>query len=124
MLEIKEKIVTYYITKLIITSFLIVVISEVAKRSSLVGALLAAIPLVSILAMTWMYIDTDSSKSAVEFSQRIVWLIAPSITLFLVFPFMIQKGFGFYISMAVSILLTILAYYIVIFILGKFGIKL
>ena len=114
----------YYITKLIITSFLIVVISEVAKRSSLVGALLAAIPLVSILAMTWMYIDTDSSKSAVEFSQRIIWLIAPSMTLFLVFPLMIQKGFGFYVSMAVSILLTILAYYSVIFLLGRFGIKL
>ena len=114
----------YYITKLIITSLLIVLISEIGKRSSLVGALLAAIPLVSILAMTWMYIDTESSKSAVEFSQRIVWLIAPSITLFLVFPFMIQKGFGFYISMAVSIMLTVMAYYSVIFILGKFGIKL
>ncbi|MDM5272059.1 DUF3147 family protein [Sulfurovum sp. zt1-1] len=114
----------YYITKLIITSLLIVVISEVAKRSSLVGALLAAIPLVSILAMTWMYIDTDSSKSAVEFSQRIVWLIAPSMTLFLVFPFMIQKGFGFFISMTTSIVLTVFAYYSVIFILGKFGIKL
>jgi len=116
--------VAYYITKLIITSLLIVLISEIGKRSSLVGALLAAIPLVSILAMTWMYIDTESSKSAVEFSQRIVWLIAPSITLFLVFPFMIQKGFGFYISMAVSIMLTVMAYYSVIFILGKFGIKL
>ncbi|MDD2451744.1 MAG: DUF3147 family protein [Sulfurovum sp.] len=114
----------YYITKLIITSLLIVVISEIGKRSSLAGALLAAIPLVSILAMTWMYIDTDSSSSVVEFSRRIVWLIAPSMTLFLVFPFLIHKGFGFYISMAVSITMTIIAYYSVIFILGKFGIKL
>jgi hypothetical protein len=116
--------VAYYLTKLIITSLLIVVISEIAKRSSLVGALLAAIPLVSILAMTWMYVDTDSSRSAVEFSRRIVWLIAPSMTLFIVFPILVQKGFGFFISMAVSILLTILAYYSVIFLLGRFGIKL
>ncbi|HEO97699.1 MAG: DUF3147 family protein [Campylobacterales bacterium] len=114
----------YYITKLIITSLLIVLISEIGKRSSLVGALLAAIPLVSILAMTWMYIDTDSSKSAVEFSQRIVWLIAPSMTLFIAFPFLIHKGFGFVISMGVSITLTVMAYYSVIFVLGKFGIKL
>jgi len=114
----------YYITKLIITTFLIVLISEIAKRSSLAGALLAAIPLVSILAMTWMYVDTNSSVSAVEFSNRIVWLIAPSMTLFLAFPFLIKKGMSFYPSMFISIILTIMAYYSVIFILGKFGIKL
>lgn len=114
----------YYITKLIITTFLIVLISEIAKRSSLVGALLAAIPLVSILAMTWMYVDTNSSTNAVEFSNRIVWLIAPSMTLFIVFPILIKKGLSFYPSMGISIVMTILAYYSVIFVLGKFGIKL
>ena len=87
---IKEINLAYYITKLIITTFLIVLISEIAKRSSLAGALLAAIPLVSILAMTWMYIDTNSSESAVEFSHRIVWLIAPSMTLFIAFPILIK----------------------------------
>ena len=119
-----EQQLAYYITKLIITSLLIVLISEIAKRSSLIGALLAAIPLVSILAMTWMYIDTNDSNSAVEFSNRIIWLIAPSMTLFIVFPILIKKGLGFYSSMGISIVLTILAYYSVIFVLSKFGIKL
>ena len=114
----------YYITKLIITALLIVLISEIAKRSSLLGALLAAIPLVSILAMTWMYIDTNDSSNAVEFSNRIVWLIAPSMTLFVAFPILIKKGFGFYPSMGISIMMTIFAYYSVIFLLDKFGIKL
>jgi len=114
----------YYVTKLVVTALLIVLISEVAKRSSLAGALLAAIPLVSILAMTWMYIDTNESKNAVEFSHRIVWLIAPSMTLFIVFPMLIKKGLGFYSSMGISIMMTILAYYSVIFVLGKLGIKL
>ena len=114
----------YYSVKLIITALLIVLISEVGKRSSLMGALLAAIPLVSILAMTWMYIDTNDSKSAVEFSQRIVWLIAPSITLFIAFPLLIKNGVGFYVSMLISIILTVAAYYAVIFVLGKLGITL
>lgn len=114
----------YYITKLIITTLLIVLISEIAKRSSLAGALLAAIPLVSILAMTWMYIDTDSSSHAVEFSNRIIWLIVPSITLFIAFPILIKKGLSFYPSMGISIVLTVFAYYSVIFVLGKFGMKL
>lgn len=114
----------YYIAKLVITALLIVLISEIGKRYSLAGALLGAIPLVSILAMIWMYIDTQSSQSAVEFSQRIVWLIAPSMTLFLVFPLMIQKGFSFYVSLFSATILTIGAYYSVIFVLGKLGIKL
>ena len=119
----------YYLTKLIITSLLIVLISEIAKRSSLAGALLAAIPLVSILAMTWMYVDTGSSKSAIEFSHRIVWLIAPSITLFIAFPILIKDEAMLFLSpnfpsMFVSTVMTIFAYYSVIFVLGKFGIKL
>ena len=119
-----ESNLAYYVTKLIITTFLIVLISEIAKRSSLAGALLAAIPLVSILAMTWMYVDTGSSKNAIEFSHRIVWLIAPSMTLFIAFPILIKKGLGFYVSMGISIAMTIFAYYSVIFVLGKLGIKL
>jgi len=114
----------YYITKLIITTLLIVMISEIGKRYSLAGALLAAVPLVSILAMTWMYVDTGSPDSAIEFSEKIVWLIAPSITLFLVFPILIKKGVGFYPSMFVATAMTIAAYYSVIFVLGKVGIKL
>lgn len=122
--NIEEISLTYYIIKLIITTFLIVLISEISKRSSLAGALLAAIPLVSILAMTWMYVDTDSSTSAVEFSNRIVWLIAPSMTLFIIFPLLIKKGVSFYPSMGVAIIATVTAYYMMILILGKFGIKL
>jgi len=85
--------------------------------------LLAAVPLVSILAMTWMYIDTNDSSSAVEFSNRIIWLIAPSMILFIAFPILIKNGIGFYPSMFISVSMTILAYYGVIFTLEKFGIK-
>ncbi|QOP41820.1 DUF3147 family protein [Sulfurimonas marina] len=115
---------TYYIVKLLITTVLIVLISEIGKRYSLAGALLAAIPLVSILAMIWMYVDTGSSSSAVEFSQRIVWLIAPSMTLFIAFPILIKKGVGFPLSMLIATTLTIAAYYSVIYVVGKFGIEL
>lgn len=105
------------------SALIIVLISEVAKRNSLAGAIVAAIPLVSILAMTWMYIDTKESKAAVEFSQNIVWLIAPSMTLFIVFPLMIKKGFGFYVSMGIAIVMTIAAYYSVLWLLEKLGIR-
>ncbi|MCW8895280.1 DUF3147 family protein [Sulfurimonas sp.] len=114
---------SYYIIKLLITTFLIVLISEIAKRSSLAGAILAAIPLVSILAMIWMYIDTNDSSSAVEFSNSIVWLIVPSMTLFIAFPILVKRGLSFYPSLSIAILMTILAYYSVIFVLTKLGIR-
>ena len=112
-----------YIVKLLVTALLIVAISEVAKRSSVAGAIVAAIPLVSILAMTWMYVDTKETNAAVAFSNNIVWLIAPSMTLFIAFPILIKKGFGFYISMGISIVMTMLAYYSVLWLLEKLGIR-
>ena len=101
---------------------LIVLISEIAKRNSLMGAMLASIPLVSILAMIWMYIDTNDTKSAVEFSNSIVWLIIPSMTLFILFPVLIKNGLSFYLSLFIAVAMTIVAYYSVIFILDKLGI--
>ena len=49
---------SYYLAKIVVTTVLIVVISEIAKRSSFFGALLASIPLISVLAMFWLYFDT------------------------------------------------------------------
>jgi hypothetical protein len=109
--------------KLVVTALLIVLISEISKRSSLAGAILAAMPLVSILAMTWMYIDTKETSAAVAFSQNIVWLIVPSMTLFIVFPLMIKRGFEFFTSMGVAIFMTFLAYYGVLFVVEKLGLR-
>ena len=100
-----------------------VFISEIDKKSSLAAALLAAIPLLSILAMTWMYVDTKDNNTAVEFSNRIVWLITPSMTLFIAFPILIKRGFSFYPSMFISILMTIFACYSIIFLIDKLGIR-
>ncbi|MDD4854544.1 MAG: DUF3147 family protein [Sulfuricurvum sp.] len=114
----------YYLAKLIITTLLVVLIAEISKRSSLIGSILASIPLMSVLAMTWLYIDTGDNEKVLELSTSIFWLVIPSLTLFISLPLLIKKGFGFYSSMAISIASTIIAYYLMILILGKFGIKL
>ncbi len=114
----------YYIAKIVITTILIVLISEISKRSTLVGSILASIPLMSVLAMTWLYVDTGDNAKVIELSTSIFWLVIPSLTLFISLPLLIKKGIGFYPSMAMSMALTIIAYYLMILILGKFGIKL
>ena len=114
----------YYIAKIVITTILIVLISEISKRSTLVGSILASIPLMSVLAMTWLYVDTGSNAKVIELSTSIFWLVIPSLTLFISLPLLIKKGIGFYPSMAMSMTLTIIAYYLMILILEKFTIKL
>lgn len=114
----------YYITKIAITTILIVLISEIAKRSSFIGAILASIPLVSVLAMLWLYIDTKDVSKVSALSSSVFWLVLPSLTLFIALPLLLKNGFDFYVSMSVSLGLTVFSYWLMILVLGHFGIKL
>jgi hypothetical protein len=114
----------YYVTKLFVSAALIVLISELSKRSSLVGALLASIPLVSVLAMIWLYVDTKDAVQVASLSRSIFWLVLPSLTLFLLLPALLQRGLSFYPSLAASIAATIAAYYALIAIAPRFGLRL
>lgn len=110
----------YYLLKTLISALLIVLISEFSKRSTFIGALLASIPTVSLLAFIWIYHDTKDIKIISELSIDIFWLVIPSLLLFLILPFLLKKGISFYVSLLISITLTSLAYTIVIFAKKKF----
>ena len=113
----------YLVIKTIVTALVIVAISEIARRSTLFAGILASIHLPSVLAMTWLYFDTRNVKSVIELSNSVLLLIPPSIIFFLTFPFLLKK-IDFLISLAISILLTALTYWIYISLLTKFGVKL
>ncbi|MCI0507155.1 MAG: DUF3147 family protein [Gammaproteobacteria bacterium] len=114
----------YYTLKIVISTILIVVISEIAKRSSLIGAILASIPLVSVLAMVWLYIDTKDADKISALSTSIFWLVLPSLLLFIVLPLLLKQGLNFYLSISISITVTAFSYWIMISILNFFGVKL
>jgi len=103
-----------YLIKLILSAGIIVVVSEVSKRSSLIGGLTASLPLVSIMAMIWLYRDTGDVHKVAELATSILWLVIPSLILFAVFPWMIGKGFGFYQSLFSGCLATAAGYWIAI----------
>lgn len=115
---------TYYLVKIAITTVLIVLISEIAKRSSLMGAILASIPLISVLAMVWLYVDTRDVAKVSALSTSVFWLVLPSLALFVALPLLLRYGLGFYISLGISILVTIGCYFLMITVLNHFGIKL
>lgn len=115
---------TYYLIKIAITTVLIVSISEIAKRSSLVGAILASVPLVSVLAMIWLYIDTKDITKVSNLSTGVFWLVIPSLVLFLALPILLKQGLNFYLSTGISIGLTVACYWIMVSVLKHFGVEL
>ena len=112
------------VVKVLLTSLLVVSASEAAKRSALLGALLASLPLTSLMAMVWLYADTRDPEKVAALASGIFWLILPSLTLLLVFPFLLRKGLPFAPSLFVAMALTAASYFAMITVLGWFGIKL
>lgn len=114
----------YYVFKIAVTTILIVLISEIAKRNTLVGAILASVPLVSVLAMMWLYIDTKDIDKISTLSTSIFWLVLPSLLLFIALPLLLKQGINFYLSISFSIGITALCYWVMISVLNYFGVKL
>jgi len=105
----------YELSKIAITVVLVIAIAEIAKRDSLVGALVASIPIVSVLAMIWLYHDTRNVESVAELSKNIVWLVLPSLVLFISLPVFLKWHWPFYPALATATLLTVTAYALSLF---------
>ena len=112
------------VIKLLLSSGIIVIVSEIAKKNTFIGGLIVSIPLVSVMAMVWLYIDTKDIENINALSKSILWMVVPSLALFISLPVLLKSGVNFYISMGISILVTIGCYWLTIAALAKFGIKL
>lgn len=101
---------TTLLIKVLVTAILVVAISELAKRSSLAGALLASLPLTSLLALVWLYRDTGDALQAAQLARGIFWLVLPSLAFFLAFPAAIKSGWNFWPAMGAGVAVTLAAY--------------
>lgn len=113
----------YYIIKVLLSSVTIVAISEISKRSTTMGSILASIPLVSLLAFVWLYLDTKDTAKIAELSQGIFWLVIPSLIFFVLFPILLKRNVDFWISLAISLTIMVIGYFVMLFILKKVGIN-
>ena len=114
---------TYYVIKTIITALIIVIVSEVAKRSTLIGALIISIPLTSLLAFIWLYLDTRDYQKVIDLSYGTILLTIPSFAFFLILPILLKMKQNFAISIIISIIGTSILYFIFVFLLKKLGIS-
>lgn len=112
---------TYYLIKLFSSAILVVAISELAKRGSWFGALLASLPIVSLLAMVWLYLDTRDTQKIAQLSNDILWLVLPSLVFFAVLPLLLKAKLNFWLSMAVALAIMFACYVLMTAFIKKNG---
>jgi hypothetical protein len=114
----------YTAIKVAITALLVVAISEIAKRSTTLGAIIGSLPLTSLLAFIWLYSENGDTQKIAELSQSIFWYVLPSLVLFIALPLLLKTGLGFWLALVVSCGLTFAAYLVMAAILARFGVAL
>jgi hypothetical protein len=98
------------VIKYAITAALVVAIAELGKRSSWLGAALAAIPVTSLLVFMWLHIEGTSNSAIATMSMQIFWLVIASLPLFISLAWLLNRGMGFWPSLGISVTATILTY--------------
>lgn len=112
----------YALIKAAISGILISIVSETAKRSPALGALIASLPLVSVLAMIWLWRDTKDTERLAAHAEATFWYVIPSLPMFLALPALLRSGVPFYPALALSCALTIILYLAMSWTLRRFGI--
>ncbi|MFZ1546979.1 MAG: DUF3147 family protein [Candidatus Nitrotoga sp.] len=112
-----------YALKIFLSAVVLVAVSELAKRSSFWGAALASLPLTSLLAFIWLFLDSGEVQRVSDLSHGIFWLILPSLVLFIVLPLLLRCGVGFWFSLVISCFATAVAYFGMVRLLGVFGVR-
>jgi len=114
----------YAIVKAALSGVLVMVVSETAKRSPAFGALVASLPLVSILAIVWLWRDTGDVERIASHAEATFWYVIPSLPMFLVFPALLRHGVSFWAALGLGCALTVILYLLTVWIVARFGIAL
>jgi ammonia channel protein AmtB len=112
-----------FITKTVISAIIIAIISTISKKYPGVGGIIASIPLSSLIAMIWLYQETQDTQKVIALSNSIFWMIFPSLLFFLVLPNLLNR-MNFYPAIFISSLFLLLSYVVYYQLLILFKIKL
>jgi hypothetical protein len=114
----------YLIFKSLLSGVIIMAVSQIAKRSPAFGALVASLPLVSLLAIIWLWRDTGDTERIASHAEATFWYVIPSLPMFLALPYMLRHGASFWIALLAACALTVALYGITILIAARFGVRL
>lgn len=114
----------YLVTKAVISAIIIVIVSETARRNPGTGALIASLPLISVLGMIWLWRDTQDAVRMAEHSAATFWYVLPSLPMFLLIPVLLKRGVGFWPALVAGCILTMALYSAMVWVGPRVGLKL
>lgn len=113
----------WLIIKYLLTSAVVVGVSEFAKRSDRLGGLIAALPLVTLLALIWLYVEKQPEQKIANHAWYTFWYVLPTLPMFLAFPVLLPR-IGFWPTLLACIVLTIVCFGLFAMLVRRFGIEL
>ena len=114
----------YLFIKAAISGVIVATVSEVAKRYPGFGALIASLPLISVLGMVWLWRDRPDVPNMAAHVEATFWFVLPSLPMFLLIPWMLRSGVGFWVALAAGCALTIALYLAMVALAPRFGVRL
>ena len=113
----------WLITKYLLTAAVVVVVSEAAKRSDKLGGFVAALPMVTFLALIWLYVEKQPQAKIANHAWYTFWYVLPTLPMFLAFPLLLPR-LGFWFTMLVSVAITVACFGLFALVVRHFGIDL
>lgn len=114
---------TWIFTKYFLTAAIVVLVSELAKRSDKLGGFVAALPLITILTLIWLYIENQSPQKIANHAWYTFWYVIPTLPMFLAFPVLLPR-FGFWLTLLACVIITIVCFGLFALLMKRYGINL
>jgi len=108
--------------KILVSALLIAGASELGKRSTFAGAILISLPLSSLLALSWLYRETNDTQRVASMAGGIFWAVLPSLLLFIVLPALLKRGWSYWPALGVSCAATAAGYAVYAAALRRLGV--
>ena len=113
----------WLITKYLATAAVVVIVSEAAKRSDRLGGFIAALPLVTMLALIWLQLENQPQSKISNHAWYTFWYVVPTLPMFLVFPWLLPR-LGFWLTLLASVVITVICFALFALAVRRFGIQL
>ncbi|MFC4764197.1 DUF3147 family protein [Dyella koreensis] len=113
----------WMVTKYLLTAAVVVIVSEAAKRSDKLGGFIAALPMVTVLALIWLYVERQPQEKIANHAWYTFWYVVPTLPMFLAFPVLLPR-IGFWPTLLACVIITVLCFGLFALLMKRFGIEL
>ncbi len=114
----------YDVIRVLLSAIIIVLVAELAKINATLGGFIKSLPIISLMAIIWLYSQTHDMEKIAVLSYSTFWFVLPTLPFFLILPYLLRHGLHFYTSLFISLVIMLACYMITILVLRELGLKL